>query len=149
MQLYTCGSPVCTFDRVTRLVSEVIAIFSEAGYCGDKLTAHCFSGSLKLLNKSDRRGTRCHTVFWNALSDITDYFKPHVHGPMSAIILAHLLFSLYTTPLSCVIYQHAIPHQLYTDDSHLYVSFASCDSTAELKRRVNNSAWPLSSHGCR
>ena len=47
-------------------------------------------------------------------------------------VLGPLLFMLYTTPLSSIIFEHAIPHHLYADDSHLYVSFASGDSAAAL-----------------
>ena len=36
---------------------------------------------------------------------------------------------LNTTPLNSMICQLAIPHHLYADDSQLYVSFASGDST--------------------
>ena len=43
-----------------------------------------------------------------------------------------LLFTLYTTPLSGMISGHSIPPHLYADDSQLYVSFASGDSTAAL-----------------
>ena len=43
-----------------------------------------------------------------------------------------LLFTLYTTPLSSMICEHAIPHHLYADDSQLYVSFASGDSAGAL-----------------
>ena len=43
-----------------------------------------------------------------------------------------LLFTLYTTPLTSMIFEHAIPHHLYADDSQLYVSFASWDSAAAL-----------------
>ena len=39
---------------------------------------------------------------------------------------------LYTTPLSSMICEHAIPHHLYADDSQLYVSFASRDSAAAM-----------------
>ena len=48
-------------------------------------------------------------------------------------VLGPLLFTLYTTPLSSMIFEHAIPHHLYADDSQLYVSFASGDSAAALK----------------
>ena len=47
-------------------------------------------------------------------------------------VLGPLLFTLYTTPLSRMISGHSIPHHLYADDSHLYVSFESGDSTAAL-----------------
>ena len=43
-----------------------------------------------------------------------------------------LLFTLYTTPLSSMIFEHAIPHHLYADDNQLYVSFASGDSAVAL-----------------
>ena len=46
-----------------------------------------------------------------------------------------LCFSFYTlriTPLASIIFEHAIPHHLYADDSQLYVSFASGDSAAAL-----------------
>ena len=48
-------------------------------------------------------------------------------------MLGPLLFTLYTTPLSGMIFEHASPHHLYADDSQLYVSFASGDSAAALK----------------
>ena len=47
-------------------------------------------------------------------------------------VLGLLLFTLYTTPLSSMICQHAIPHNLYADGSQLYVSFTSGDSAAAL-----------------
>ena len=47
-------------------------------------------------------------------------------------VLGPLLFTLYTTPLSSMIFEHATPHHLYADDSQLYVSFASRDSAAVL-----------------
>ena len=43
-----------------------------------------------------------------------------------------LLFTLYTTPLSCLISGHAIPHQLCADDSQLYISFSSDHCAAPL-----------------
>ena len=48
------------------------------------------------------------------------------------LVLRPLLFTLYTTPLSSMIFEHAIPHHLYADDSQLYVSFVSGDSAAAL-----------------
>ena len=47
-------------------------------------------------------------------------------------VLCPLLFTLYTTPLSSMIFEHTIPHHLYADDSQLYVSFESGDSAAAL-----------------
>ena len=40
------------------------------------------------------------------------------------------LLTLYTTPLSSMIFEYAIPHRVYVDDSQLYVSFASGESAA-------------------
>ena len=53
-------------------------------------------------------------------------------GVLQGSVLGPPLFTLYTTPLSSMIFEHAIPHHLYADDSQLYVSFASGDSTAAL-----------------
>ena len=53
-------------------------------------------------------------------------------GVSQGSVLGSLLFTLYTTPLSSMIFEHAIPHHLYADDSQLYVSFASGDSAAAL-----------------
>ena len=39
---------------------------------------------------------------------------------------------LYTTPLSSMIREHAIPHHPFADDSQLYVSFASGEFAAAL-----------------
>ena len=47
-------------------------------------------------------------------------------------VLGPLFFTLYTTPLSSMIFEHAIPHNLYADDSQLYISFSSGDSAAAL-----------------
>ena len=51
---------------------------------------------------------------------------------LNKVQLGPLLFTLYTTSLSSMIFEHAISHHLYADDSQLYVSFASGDSAAAL-----------------
>ena len=47
-------------------------------------------------------------------------------------VLGPLIFTLYTTPLSRMISGHGILHHLYVDNSQLYVSFASGNSSAAL-----------------
>ena len=68
-------------------------------------------------------------------------------GAPQGSVLGPLLFKLYTTPLSTMICEHAIPHYLYANDSQLYVSFAS--GALQQHWMVYNHVWPLSSHGCR
>ena len=47
-------------------------------------------------------------------------------------VLGPLLFTLYTTPLSSLISEYAIPHHLHADDNQLYISFSSGNSAAAL-----------------
>ena len=47
-------------------------------------------------------------------------------------VLGSLLFTLYTTSVSCMISGHAISHHLHAADSQLYVSFESSNSAAAL-----------------
>ena len=56
----------------------------------------------------------------------------NLESPQGVHFIGPLLFTPYTTPLSSMIFEHAIPHHLYADDSHLYVSFAWGDSAAAL-----------------
>ena len=72
---------------------------------------------------------RCQRIrLCDCLSSKTDI----KFGVPPGSVLGPLLFTLYTTPLSSMICEHAIPYHLYADDSQLYVSFASGHSTAAL-----------------
>ena len=69
---------------------------------------------------------RCQRIrLDDCLSSKTD-LKFGVH---QGSVLGPLLFTLYTTPLSSMICEQAIPRHLYADDSQLYFSFASDCST--------------------
>ena len=115
--------------------------------------------ALTLLDLSSAFDTIDHTILLRRVDDwfgvtgkALDWFKSYLTGRCQRItlgdslsskadlkigvrqgsVLGPLLFTLYTTPLSSMIYEHAIPHHLYADDSQLYVSFASGDSAAAL-----------------
>ena len=53
-------------------------------------------------------------------------------GVPQGSVLGHLLYALYTTPLSSLLSEQTIPHHLYADDSQLHVSFSSGDSASAL-----------------
>ena len=115
--------------------------------------------ALTLLDLTAAFDTIDHTILLRRLEDwfgITgkalDWFKSYLAGRCQRIrlgdclsskadpkfglpqrsVLGPLLFTLYTTPVSSMICEHAIPHHLYADDSQLYVSFASGDSATAL-----------------
>ena len=128
---------------------------------------------LTLLDLSAAFDTVDHTILLRRLNDwfgvtgkALDWFKSYLTGKCRRIklgdclsskadlkfgvpegsVLGPLLFTLYTTPLSSMICEHAIPHHLYDDDSQLYISFASGHSAAALNGL--QSCLALSSHGC-
>jgi len=43
-------------------------------------------------------------------------------------VLGPLLFTLYTTPLSCLIHRHTLDHHLYADDTQVYTSLSTADN---------------------
>jgi len=53
-------------------------------------------------------------------------FSLHKDVPQGSV-LGPLLFILYTTPLSSVLFDSSVEHHLYADDSQLFTSFSASD----------------------
>ena len=89
-----------------------------------------FGVSAKALNwfKSYLTGRSQRIKLGNCLSSRSDLSL----GVPQGAVLGPPLFTLYTTQLSSLISGHDIPHHLYADDSHLYISLPSGDSAAAL-----------------
>ncbi len=93
-----------------------------------------------------------HSWLSSYLSDRSQQVKlegtlsPRVRLPFGVpqgSVLGPVLFTLYTTPLSTVIQNQSVSHQLYADDSQLYVSFSSGDSVTQLNNLKSclDSVW--------
>ena len=130
---FICGQRCKWWSRLPKQISSVISDVKPIIYIYLHLLNRLddwFGVTGKALNwfKSYLTG-RCRRIkIGDCLSSKADL----KFGVLQGSVLGPLLFTLYTTPLSSMIFEHAIPHHLDANDSQLHVSFASGDSAAAL-----------------
>ena len=116
----------CVLKCIVRGIPSSVILLLSVHRC-----THWFGVSGKALDwfKSYLTGRRSQRIkLGNCLSSRSDLS----FGVPQGSVLGPLLFTLSTTPLSSLIFGHAIPHHLYADDSQLYISFSSGNSAAAL-----------------
>src|SRR5437867_11406295 len=92
------------------------------------LVTSCFSGLALSLLRSYLYDRTHHVV-------VQSFFSPAFHittGVPQGSVLGLLLFSLYTSPISYILENTNISFHLYADDTQLYISFSSSDSSSAL-----------------
>jgi len=94
-----------------------------SGWYGITGTAHTWIGSL-LTNKS--QSIKIRSCFSRELHTLD--------GVPQGSVLEPLLFTLYTTTLSSLIYSLKLDHELYPDDTQIYISFSTTDTDLSLTR---------------
>ena len=81
------------------------------------------------------------TGFTSYLSDrcqqiqIQDYISDAVYisfGVPQGSVLEHILFTLYTVPLSHLIAEHDVEHHLYAADTQIYISLSGSEALESL-----------------
>ena len=68
-----------------------------------------------------------------------DFFSPHtcLCGDPQRSVLGHLLFVMYTTPLSTLVSSLSLNHHLYADDTQLFLSFHPSDFHSNISHLQN------------
>ena len=114
MTLFELSAAFDTIDR-TILLRRLDDWFGVTGKALDSFKSY-LTGSCQRIRLGDCLSSKADLKF----------------GVPQGSVTSPLLLTLYTTPLSSMICEHAISHNLYADNSQLYVSFASGDSAVAL-----------------